>query len=153
MSGPGPFQLAPGEPENRNGIGLSIRLPMKKVLRTYQHIFLTACLTCLSVLVPARQSLSETDSCRVTEEATLASMSSTELVKTYCEYERVAALESNHLERLRELYRVAPSSELKDLENNMDRDIENRADCSEARRTIRAMLRARGASEIVTCGE
>ncbi|SLM49244.1 protein of unknown function [Nitrospira japonica] len=80
-------------------------------------------------------------------------MSSTELVKTYCAYERVAGLESDHLERLRELYRVAPSSELKELENDMDKDIENRADCSEARRKIRSMLRVRGESEIVTCRE
>lgn len=125
---------------------------MNKMPLIYQYI-LTLWLTFFSVLVPARQSLSESDTCRVTEETELEGMSSTELVKTYCEYERLAGLESDHLERLRELYRVAPSSELKDLENNMDRDIENRADCSEARRKIRSMLRVRGESETMTCGK
>lgn len=125
---------------------------MNKMPPMYQYI-LTAWLTFFSVLVPARQSLSESDTCRVTEETELEGMSSTELVRTYCEYERLAGLESDHLERLRELYRVAPSSELKDLENNMDRDIENRADCSEARRKIRSMLRVRGESETMTCGK
>jgi len=125
---------------------------MNKALPTSQCI-LTAWLTLFSVLVPARQALSESDTCRVTEETELEGMSSTELVKTYCEYERVAGLESDHLERLRELYRVAPTSELKELENDMDKDIENRADCSEARRKIRSMLRVRGESEIMTCRE
>jgi hypothetical protein len=89
----------------------------------------------------------------VIEETELGSMSSPELVRTYCDYERAAGRESEDLERLREEYRTASGSILKELEDGMNKHIDNRAECSDARRRIRSMLRARREPEHITCGD
>jgi hypothetical protein len=92
--------------------------------------------------------------CRVIEHTELKGASSNELVKTYCRYKAVADLETQHLNRLRDLSSTTPQRVPQEsVDRSISEHTKSAKECLEMQDKIRSLLRNRSASDQLSCNE
>jgi hypothetical protein len=124
---------------------------MNNDARPLRHI---KCLLLTVLMLVSFHSTPVLAACRVIGHAELKGTSSNDLVKTYCRYKAVADLETQHLNRLRDLSSTDPQRVPQDsVDRSISEHTKSAKECLEVQDKIRSLLRNRSESDHLSCNE